>query len=475
MPYNLPYVDLSGYQRQIDYNNSHPVDLLNSLLGGAQQGLDLQQLPQKLQDQQLARQLNNALIQEKLYNLQHPDEATARKLQLIMGQQYAHAAATPGSGYNAALPGMQGITIAQPNAITAEQEAGLPTQEMMDQQKAMQAAGVAVPSLSIPQVAPSPSEVPVFNAGKVGINFNPLNEVLKPSQSSEVAIGMSPDGKSVITQNRQSGAISNRPIPGSENVTNGPSIIPLPGKGGAGGLRGLTANARLEAIKYQGKYGIPLDPNIPISPEEQAVYNAALQEKDAIAQKREDKDLASLSKQTEVLAKDVQNNKAYQAYRTVSDAVDGLNSTLEYAKSNPANQTGIKSSAVDAFNRIINPNSVVRQQAFAQTTQGQSLLSKFDNFVNGLNSGQTITPEQIQSMVDLASEYESRSRDSAQMELDLIKKRGDKAHIDSGEYLPSLDRKSADGMVDVINPDGIPGRIPTSKLPAAIKAGFKKK
>lgn len=142
------------------------------------------------------------------------------------------------------------------------------------------------------------------------------------------------------------------------------------------------------------------------------------------------------------LAKDVQDNKPYQQYRTIAENFRSLDDVLKTAQSNPADWTGLKSAAIDNFQRIINPNSVVRQQAFSQTAQGASLLNRIESFFGTLSKAETITPQQIESLRNLASQFKQGAKSEVQNEFNTIKKRGDAAGVNPQLYLPSLDEPS---------------------------------
>lgn len=114
---------------------SVPAMPLDSLLQGFQQGNTLVNLPQILSEQEAQKQaqllnlqLSNAIAQQKLADLANPNAAVARRL----AEDLAIKGITqPKTGIEIAPLGLEGLTIAQPGTVTAQQEAllGLPVTE----------------------------------------------------------------------------------------------------------------------------------------------------------------------------------------------------------------------------------------------------------------------------------------------------------------------------------------------------------
>lgn len=376
--------DLSAYQRRTPVVNP-----LESLIQGFNQGQAIVNAPQQLQDQELMRQLNNALIRQKLADLADPNQALARQFALHLAPQLGK----PESGVAVAPSGLIGQTIAQPGTVTAAQEQAL----------GLPIAGGAV-------IAPRAPETPITAMGvNTGLNLN-------PAAASEAVAGQNAADLAKFTQQEQIRNSFKAP-PSNQVISPGAVVIDASGKE-------IFRNPKENSSTL---HNVPAGAKV-LGPNNEVVFdnsnpNVIDKAKEAL---------------TTTLQRQVQSNKAYQAHRTVQDAMDGLQATLDYAKTNPRDQTGIKSSAVDSFNKIINPQSIVRQGAFAQTTSGQSILNKIDNFVNGLSTGQTISPSQIQTMLDLAKKYEEGSRKSVQRELAVIKHRGDTNGIDPANYIPDV-------------------------------------
>lgn len=118
-----PYADLSTYQRAAAQPVANP---LESLIQGFQTGQQIQRLPQTLQEQEIMRQLNLALAQQKLQDVLNPNAALAREVQ----QQLAvKGLLNPATGIENAPVGLEGEIIGTPRAIAstaAELAAGAP-------------------------------------------------------------------------------------------------------------------------------------------------------------------------------------------------------------------------------------------------------------------------------------------------------------------------------------------------------------
>lgn len=177
------FSNLSSYRRLVDAQKANPVSPLDALISGAQQGLQLSRLPQQLQDQELARQLNNALIQQKLSDLQNPEAALARELQKLAIKE---SVTNPNSGIiQSPIPGQ---VIATPRAINQTAEELAQSMSVAPDQALPTAApglpitpigtGSVQTGLSIDQNVPLEAEERALNNKIALANARPLNQVL---------------------------------------------------------------------------------------------------------------------------------------------------------------------------------------------------------------------------------------------------------------------------------------------------------
>lgn len=147
-------------------------DLLSSLIQGAQQGVALRQLPQQLQSQQIAQQLANAINQQKLYDLQNPEQALARKV----AQELAiKGALNPDLGIQQAPTGLTGETIFNPGALTQDQQASLPSPQLLGMRDAAaNQGGVTIPQQPLPHATAAAPTTPISILGaQTGLTLNP--------------------------------------------------------------------------------------------------------------------------------------------------------------------------------------------------------------------------------------------------------------------------------------------------------------
>lgn len=146
------FADLSSYRRGVD-NAKATGNALDSILQGFQGAVQLQQLPQRMQAEELALQLQNAINAQKLQDLQNPEAALARQLERELTLK---GALNPNLGIVRAPTGLEGQTIATPAALSTTQQTSLES-------------GGAIPS-----VAPGAPETPISVFGRqTGLNINP--------------------------------------------------------------------------------------------------------------------------------------------------------------------------------------------------------------------------------------------------------------------------------------------------------------
>lgn len=273
------FADLSAYRRNVN-NAQAGANLLDSLIQGVQGGIQLQQLPGKLQENQIAQQLQNAINLQKLQDLQNPQAALARRLEQELTLK---GALNSDLGIVRAQPGLVGQTITTPGALTAQQMASLPTQDQMENQAtAAQIAlssGQPVPEqLSLPSVAPGLPETPISAFGiQTGLNVNPnipiqakdrkLNDQIAAmnarAASSGTPIryerGLNDELIAVPTRQVGTGPISTIPI--QDPTGEAPKLAPRASTRSGGAARALTPNAQTTLLSQASAAGI--DPDSP--------------------------------------------------------------------------------------------------------------------------------------------------------------------------------------------------------------------
>lgn len=407
-----PYGGFADLSRYIAAANQPNVNPLDSLIQGVQQGSALAKLPETIQQNALNDKISQALQVAKLQQLQQGQVENVGGRLIRYNPQTRQVEVLLDAVQAPETQQFVGIVNGKPLMVGSKSGqfsfGNLP-------QGADISGGIA-PKITQPEtfstVLADQGIQRVGNRSTVGVPMT--------TSSGDVATKTPIASQNTRQITNAEGLLFNQPITGGDLT---PVINPNTGEQVNMGIANRVFTSDQGPVSIPSKsVGTPVATPISTTPETGSIRLTK----------------TSSNPLSERLAKDVQSNKSYQAFRTVNDAVDGLQQTYNYALTNPSDQTGIKSSAVDAFNKIVNPNSVVRQQAFSQTTSGQSLINKIDNFVEGLGSGQTITPEQIKTMLDIAQKYKQGSQASVQKELSVIKNRGDKAGVDPNDYIPDL-------------------------------------
>lgn len=278
MPTQFPLVgaDLRPYQAP-----TRVASPLESLIQGISQGEELAQAPQKAADQELMRQLNNALLRQKLYDLQNPDAALARQLK----RELMIKSADPRSGVVPIVEGqnaVDGTLVALPGTITPEREAQINQAEQAAYASRPPKAPTSAqpegtleqPTNFAPPAEPFPEQIAPYQAPNLGggryvaaqetpsaysldgknlgyaYDPNKLRQLKAQDEEADIRkfaqeqairakfastnftpIGMSADGKSIVGYNHSSGAVESKPIP-QESLGAG-KLGALPNKSGA--------------------------------------------------------------------------------------------------------------------------------------------------------------------------------------------------------------------------------------------------
>lgn len=246
--FNPRYVNLDPYESAQLSRRANMVSPLDALLQGAQQGIQLGQLPQQLQDQALARQLQNAINTQKLQDLQNPEGALARELQKLAIRE---AVTNPNSGIiQSPIPG---ATIATPRAInqTAEE---LAQSMSITPDQALPSAAPGLPitpigtgnvqtGLSIDQNVPLEAETRSLNNKIALLNARP--ELFRTLQTDQGLFGV--------------GNRSNETVP-LLSPTGEQLTAPAKASGkGSSGFRPLTEGQKTSLLLRIGKAGVNPD------------------------------------------------------------------------------------------------------------------------------------------------------------------------------------------------------------------------
>lgn len=420
------FVNLSPYEAAQINRRASMVNPLDAALQGLQQGVQLQQLPQTLQDQALARQLQNAINTQQLQDLQNPEAALARKL---TQELTLRGALNPDLGIQAAPAGLVGQTIANPGAITAQQQAALPSVETLALRDAARAAGgVDIPTV-IPTAAAGLPETPISVFGiQTGLNTNPnipiraaddkLERQIQLANSRVRSAGVQgqfiPDGLGGMI-------FAQKPTtPGGEVQTTrvstpeGQAVVVAPRASAATASRGLTANARLDMFKSLGKAGLPLDEKVSISDEERMAYNAAFKNKGNASEDDIRKEFAKLP----VVKSFNEINRQIGIMRTAYDKLkDG------------GSKGPIDQALITTYNKILDPDSVVRESEYSRTPEGAALIRRIEGRLEQYTKGGVaFTDAERKDLLDTAealfASSEATYKETEDFYKGIVKRRG---------------------------------------------------
>lgn len=240
--FNPQYVNLDRYEAAQLARRANQVSPLDALLQGAQQGLELQQLPGRLRDQALARQLQNALNNQKLMDLQNPEAALQRELrEAAIRQQITN----PFGGVVQSPLGAN--VVATPNAIN---------QTASELEQSMNIA----PDQAVPSAAPG---LPITPIGTTGFSMDPNIPIAENNRKATESLN---DRLALLNAR----PVQNILVPGAEGYgvvpksgdatftplvdNEGKPVMPKPtGSSRTSSGRGLTPNAQQSLMLKYGK------------------------------------------------------------------------------------------------------------------------------------------------------------------------------------------------------------------------------
>lgn len=312
--FNPQYVNLDRYEAAQIARRANQLSPLDAALQGLDQGIRLQQLPQTLQDQALQRQLNNAMLQEKLNNLQNPDAEWNRRLQKELIYQ---GALDRTKGIYQTPANLIGETIYNPGAITEQQQAALPSPELLAmRQTALDQAGVPLPEVAIPTAQGGLPESPIVGLGgkQLGLTSNPnapiqaaQNKLERDIQLANARARTSGIQGQFIPDGFGGMIFAQRPTaPGGEVVSTrvqtpeGKDVV-VPTKPPPGTVnRPMTANERVDRANKAGEQGLTEEEAAALltTPEAQAAYKTGQKKRGEVARIVGVKDLAKSAAKT---------------------------------------------------------------------------------------------------------------------------------------------------------------------------------
>lgn len=435
------FADLSSYRRSADAARGVPVNPLDELIAGFSQGQAVRNLPQTLETQrqlklegELTRRLNNAILQQKLTDLQNPDQAIAREVQKAL----AIKSADPATGVVSMPAGLAGETIGQPGALSPEQ------------QTALLAGGAA------PTVAPVGVPItPVTVAGQPTGFGTDLSGAAAATEAMSTAKGTSAMDRLLLT------LMANKDISAAKNASNetiadnkpptvlyidpntmkayrdyAPGRVPMNQMAFSGAGAGNSTPAPATHITS----GI-LDVNAPSGPTPQGRTKSDVSI-DSANKKLDLRTTKIISDHVNQLRKDVESNHEIKDFQKVYRNFQNLDSITKDALSS-ANQknstvrTGQDTAAIDAFNLIFNPQGVVRQFSYVNTLQNRPVLDQGASIIQRyLGTGGKITTADLNSLSSLAKIALENSKATALSNIQPIVQDATDSGIPLNRFLP---------------------------------------
>lgn len=462
------FADLSSYRRAVD-NAQGTANLLDSVLGGIQQGVQLQRLPQTLQQQDLANQLQNAINQEKLRRLQNPQAAMAED---IASKLTLEAALNPNSGLLTLQPGLG--TIATPGAITQAQEAALPS--TLTPQTVLPTAAAGIP---VTEVAPfgigtgvySDPSIPLAAAEREaalkrqadlqkvqsfapGTTVGTIDQVLKgqgvkiPDKSStQRSLEFRDDGVAIIGLD---------PFTGKE-VSRTPKVSGVEYRTSPAGLFRLTRDETGRAVEEL------VEGSGPVNQGGLGVYTS--EQRSAVNQ----------------LSDRFQRNPYVKKAEAAQGALDIILKGLD--NSNSAGDIA----AINQFQSgMVDPGATVREGDVELIRRSAALSQRLTNLLPRLVKGGVLPPELRKEIKEMSSSiYEMRAKNANEIEASRVKQLAPKFGItfeDVAREFPTLAQMKGEkvqaapeGTILMISASGDEVYVPSQNVNEAIRRGAKRK
>lgn len=405
------FANLSQYQNQVAAQKAANPGVLNSILQGIQQGIALEQSPQMLQEQLLARQLQNALIQQRLSDLQNPEQALARKIQQELTIK---GALNPDLGIQQAPVGLEGITIQTPGALTLEQQAALPTADI------------------IPTAQAGSPETPVSAFGiQTGLNINPnireqaasdkLNRDIALAnarvRSSGVQGQFIPDGFGGMI-------FAQKPtVPGGDIVT----------------TRVMTPENESVKVAPKGIKNILAE-----NDKTGRITNIALAPGEEIPEgfTQVSKKSAESYKNIDSFRKEISSNPVVKQFASISQYKQRIDDAIKEAASTN-NFVGVDQTLISAFNRLNEPDSVTMVSEYARTSADAPIINKIKANIARITEGGRLSPDERAALSRLSDRIYQTSLGNYSKTVDYFEDIGERRGWNPADFIQPLGIESS--------------------------------
>lgn len=148
---------------------------------------------------------------------------------------------------------------------------------------------------------------------------------------------------------------------------------------------------------------------------------------------------ASLSPSEQAsLRKEIASDKAIAQYQTISSAFNNITALYEETTKlgTKDSKAALDNALVMAFNKMLDPDSVVREGEFARTTQGQSIFAAVQGFIDAKAAGGAgITDATRREMVRAAEILANQAEEAYQDSIDFYVPTLEEYNLDPARYI----------------------------------------
>jgi hypothetical protein len=137
-----------------------------------------------------------------------------------------------------------------------------------------------------------------------------------------------------------------------------------------------------------------------------------------------DKANIETAKYEQSIRKEISNTPSIKAFELINDQAGKMETIWDDFLSNPQKETlnAVDQVLINVFNKILDPNSVVRESEFARVGEGQAAVQKFLGLKGKLEKGGTgLTQRERQELVSAAILLRDKARESANEKINNFK------------------------------------------------------
>lgn len=377
--FNPTYLNLAPYEAALAQRRSNQVNALDALLGGVQQGVQIQRLPQTIQENQIAQQLNQAIQAQKLRELQ-----TGKIIEV--GNTLVRQ--NPDGSYESVFTA----------PVTST---GSPESQQFIGFDANQQPIVFGPKSGTFRTGTLPAGVSMPTGGL-------LPKTVAPE--TQTFTGFNADGTAIQFGNRGSG-ITAAPVQGNLNVT--------------GPLQPKTEPVKSKSI-------------LAVNEKTGRVTNVVLNPGEALPEgfKQQIKD-ADDFKNIQSFRKEVADNPVIKQFASVQQYKQRIDDAIEEAKTTN-NFVGVDQTLISAFNRLNEPDSVTMVSEYARTSADAPIINRIKANIARITEGGRLSQEERDALARLSNRIYQTSLSNYSKTTDWIENIAEKNSWDPNDIIQPL-------------------------------------